>query len=209
MMLAVAACSKKDDKKLARTYFRTAFLELADDRKGSGRLQAALQNINRAIDQSEQPEYYALKATVLHYLGHATESMKVFSNALALPMDQGLKAQIMNNYACVLAESGETARAKKIWQDLAASSWYATPEVAWVNQGKLCLKDGDPVRAKEAFKTAAMLAPNYLDAHFYCAVAAQAAGQLSVAKESLQTVFKLEPDHEQALAFAEQFALLS
>ena len=208
VLIILAACGKKNDKKLARTYFRTAFLELADDRKGSGRLQAALQNINRAIDQSEQPEYYALKATILHYLGHASESMSVFNAALALPMDRGLKAQIMNNYACVLAEAGEIARAKKIWQDLAASSWYATPEVAWVNQGKLCLNDGDPMRAKEAFKTAAMLAPQYVDAHFYYAVAAQAAGQLSAAKEALQAVFKLEPDHEQALVFADRFALL-
>ncbi len=208
-LILFVACGKKNDKQLAKTYFKSAFLELADDRKGSARLQVALQHINRALEQSPQPEYYALKATILFYLGHAVESMAVFNAALAKPMDQGLRAQIMNNHACVLADAGDVERAQKVWQDLAASSWYATPEVAWVNLGKLHLKQQNPIAAKEAFKTAAVLAPNYLDAHFYCAVAAQAAGQVAIAKEALQMVLQLEPEHEQALAFAERFALLS
>ena len=200
-------CGKKNNTKLAKTYFKTAFMELAEDRKGNARLQAALQQINLAIEQSAQPEYLALKATILQYQGHTRESISFFNKALALPMEPGLKAQIMNNFACVLAQSGEPVKAKTIWQDLAASTWYPTPEVAWVNLGKMHLEDNDPVRAKEAFKTAATLAPQYVDAHFYMAVAAQAAGQKAAAVEGLEAVLKLEPEHKQALAFAEKFDL--
>ncbi len=207
-VFCLSGCSKKDDKQLAKTYFKTAFLELADDRKGNARFQAALQQINSAIAQSRQPEYVAFKATILHYLGHQSQSLDFFSQALALPMDPALKAQIMNNYACVLAQGKEYPRAKVIWQDLAASSWYATPEVAWVNLGKLYLQDNEPVRAKEAFKTAATLAPSYIDAHFYMAVAAHAAGQKTMAIDALESVLKLEPEHEQARAFADKYALL-
>ncbi len=201
-------CGKKNNQKLAKTYFKTAFMELADDRKGNARLQSALHNINLAIEQSPQPEYLALKATILQYQGYTRESMAFFDKALALPMEPGLKAQIMNNFACVQAQSGEYARAKEIWQELAASSWYPTPEVAWVNLGKVYLEDNDPIRAKEAFKTATTLAPAYVDAHFYLAVAAQAAGQQSLARAGLEAVFKLEPEHRPAQAFGEKYGLL-
>ena len=201
-------CGKKNNQKLAKTYFKTAFMELADDRKGNARLQSALHQINLARDQLVKPEYLALKATILQYQGHTLESLSFFNKALALPMDPGLKAQIMNNFACVQAQGGDYARAKEIWQELAASSWYPTPEVAWVNLGKMYLEYNDPTRAKEAFKTATVLAPQYVDAHFYLAVAAQAAGEKSLAIAGLDAVFKLEPEHGPAQAFGEKYGLL-
>ena len=197
------ACGKKPDKKLAQTYFKMAFLELADEHKEHARYQSALQLVNQAIAQASKPEYIALKATILLHMGHTAASVAAFDQALALPADEYLKAQIMNNYACVLAQRGDREKAHKIWQELAGSAWYQTPEVAWVNLGKLHLDGKEPGRAKEAFKMAGLLSPNYLDAHFYCAVAAKAAGDKILARNELEMVLKLEPEHEGAMVLSQ------
>lgn len=202
LALSLASCSKQpENTKLAKTEFKTAFLELSAPEPTHATMQSALRHVQLAIDSDPQPQYLALKATILLQMGHVEQSEKVFQEALAAPrIDDGVRAQITNNFACALAQRGQYQRAKDLWQELAGNPWYQTPEVAWVNLGKLHLDQHQPGLAQEAFSTAAMMAPGYLDAHYYAALAAFQAGNRGVARDELGCVLKLEPAHAGALA---------
>jgi Tfp pilus assembly protein PilF len=198
-----SGCGKKKDTNLAQTYFKMAFCDLADSAKTHGAYQAALQHINQALVLEKKPEFLALKGTLLMHLGHLHLSESCFKEALLLPTtEDGLHEQILNNYACLLAQLGKTEDASRIWRDLASSPVYNTPEVAWVNIGKLELSAEHFGKAANAFTTAAMLEPQYVDAHFYCAVAACAAGKNRQADEALKKVLQLEPSHQLARSMA-------
>jgi tetratricopeptide (TPR) repeat protein len=203
LLIIFAGCGKKKDAKLANTYFKLAFNDLADASKTNATYQNALQHINQALTLANKPEYLALKGTILMQLGHLQASHECFKQALTLPIeDNGLREQILNNQACLFALSGNTDQARAVWQELSASPDYTTPEVAWVNIGKLQLSGQHFGSAAEAFKTAALLEPNYVDAHFYAAIAAHAAGHNRQAHEALKTVLLLEPEHQAARALA-------
>lgn len=206
LVLIFSGCGKKNkNNKLAQNYFKMAFYDLADSSKNNASYQLALQHINQALVHEKKAEYLALKGTILMYLGHTSQSEACFKQALLLPInDDGLREQILNNQACLLAQSGKTEEAKHVWQDLAGNPLYNTPEVAWVNIGKLHLSQQHLGSAVEAFKTAALLEPNYVDAHFYTAVAAHAAGKNGQADESLKAVLLLEPSHVAALELADR-----
>jgi len=202
LVTILSACGKKPDAKLAQAYFKMAFYDLGDQGKGSGAYHDALKHINQALALAQRPEFYALKATTLLHLGHLDESAACFNQAFARQGDEELRAQISNNYACLLAQKGQLEQARALWLALTADPAYSTPEVAWVNLGRVYLDQGQAPLAAEAFKTAAMLAPNYLDAHFYCALAARDAGNEALARSQLDAVLSLEPDHLPARALA-------
>ncbi len=201
-ILLLAACAKKQEPQksdqLAQTYFKMAFLELTEDADAPHVCKRALMHIDQALVQCKKPEYYALKATLLFKLSAYSESETCFKKALELESDPAARAEISNNYACLLAQKGEVARAEALWVELKNSSVYQTPEVALVNLGKLHVQQKSFAKAKTAFQDAAYLSPSYLDAHFYLAVVAQQLGDRTLVRQELETVLSLEPEHQGA-----------
>ena len=207
MILFLSGCGKKDEGKKAKSYFNMAYAELMDEAPTHASYQQALQLVRQALDCEKKAEYYALMATLLFNLGDEHEAQKAFDQALALEPNHELRAQIMNNYACLYAQMGNRAEAEKLWRSLTTDSWYPTPEVAWVNLGKLYLDGDQAKKAEQAFATAATLSPSYLDAHFYQAVAAKQAGDVGLAATTLEKVLALEPGHQLAKQLQEQMLL--
>lgn len=197
-----SACGKKKNEKLAQTYYKMSLLEVTDEEKRNTSPQhkytQALLHIEKALEQEERPEYYALKATLLFNLGHHQTSKDVFEKALACRPSPVIRAEILNNYACVLAQMNNIKQAQDIWQELAQDKYYVTPEVAYFNRGKIALTQKNPTLAQKLFTQATNLAPNYVDAHYSRALAFYQLKNYKQAQKTLQTVLLLEPTHHGA-----------
>jgi len=195
-MVYFCSCGKQKPTNLADSYFKLAFTELSegDDREGTYR--RALGFIQKAIDCSPKAEYYALQGSLLFKLNDIEKSKQAYEQALkSAPTGSTIKAEIFNNYACLLAQQGDMAQAKKYLHQLIGDTAYQTPEVAWVNMGKVLAGEKDFNGAMDCFSKAAHLEPNYLDAHWNLALVARELGQNKKAKLALDTILTLEPTH--------------
>lgn len=185
-------CGKKNNAELAGTYFKLAFLELNGDVESIHACKRSLAMIDKALTYQERPEFYAYKATLLFKINKFTESDIFFKKALNLKPEPILKAEIMNNYACLCAQRGDIVKAHDIFTLLASEASYQTPEVAFVNLGKLALKQKDLKAAKELFQRAVNVCPSYTDAHYYLAKIALLCGDTELAAREQSLVKSLE-----------------
>jgi len=195
----ISACGKKKNIQLAQSYYRLSMLELSEDVSSDLGYKKALNHIDKALACDKKPEYLALKATILFKLNQTEESLACFKLSLGdEAIDPLAKPEVLNNYACVLAQQGKCDEACKIWQNLLGDKHYLTPEVALVNLGKVYVQTGDYNKAKDVFTRAITLEPGYLDAHYYRALAAYQTKDYLVAKNETKTVLFLEPTHQGA-----------
>lgn len=194
----INSCGKKKNTKLAQTYFKLSMLELSSPSPAEQNYRQALLNIEKAIECEQKPEYLALKATLLFNLAYYKESQQTFKQALAISKDPYVKADILNNFACLLVQSNKKDDALKIWHNLQQDKDYLTPEVAFVNEGKYWFDNNQYKKSQECFIKAINIAPQYVDAHYYLAVCAHKSNDLSLAKNELGTVLYLEPEHSPA-----------
>ena len=84
VILVFAGCEKQKNTQLASTYFKMAFLELAEQPDQLGAMKRALTYCDQALQQEKKPEFYALKATLLFKLGDYATSRQAYQQALAL-----------------------------------------------------------------------------------------------------------------------------
>lgn len=200
LLLAVlVSCGKRHtNEKLADSYYKLAMLELVGQNEqvsADVSLRKALSHVDKALEQQQKPEYLAFKATILLKLNHEDESSVYFQKALDAQPVPSIRAEILNNYACLLAQSGHEDKAFVLWQSLEHDSYYLTPEVACFNQGKAYALKGDYNHAKDCFLKSITFAPSYLDAQYCLALAAYEVQDLALAKNSVKTLLFLEPAH--------------
>ena len=204
----LGACGgKQKNARLGQNYYKLAMLELTDEARGEQSYKKALRYIDQALAQDKKPDYLALKATLLFKLGQEEESCVCFKKALAVGDDLGLRAEILNNYACLCAHMNKLDEASKIWQSLEYNKDYLTPEVACINQGKVAIGLKQYEQAKTHFLRAIAIDPAYLDAHYYVALTAHVMCNQALAQQSIRTVLFLEPKHQGALELARQLGI--
>lgn len=198
-MVLFGSCAKRHaNEKLAVSYYKLAMLELtSQSEQGSSEVsfRKALDNIDKALEQYQKSEYLAFKATILLKLKHEEESGIYFQKALDAQPVPAVRAEILNNYACLLAQNGHEDKAFSLWKSLENDSHYLTPEVACFNQGKAYTLKGDYNHAKDCFLKSVTFAPSYLDAQYYLALTAYEIQDLALAKNSVKTLLFLEPAH--------------
>lgn len=196
----ILPCCTKQKKpkniKLAHNHFKAAITELSDEQVTTYHYKKALASIEQAITIHKKPEYLALQATLLFTLGQEEQSLQAYEQALACCTQPSLKGEILNNYACLLAETNRKDQAIGIWQELETDPHYLTPEVALVNRGKISLKDNDYQAAEKCFQKSVNISPSYLDAHFYLALAAQLNHHEPLAKQEIKTLEYLNVPQE-------------
>jgi len=187
------------NSKLAQNYYDFALLELdgggVDDAHA---YKKSLDYLDQAIRQNKKAEYLALQGSLLFKLKRVRQAKKCFEQALATDASPKVKADIENNYACVLAEVEQESRAMRIWDKLQKSKDYLSVEVAFLNQSKLLLKQGKYKESKEKLIQAINIEPNYLDAHYYLALLSWRLNDHKLSKKEAEHVLLLEPSHEGA-----------
>lgn len=193
--LFFSGCGKKQDKRaLAHNYYMLSTIDLEED-QGAHVYKKALAHIDLALEQAKNAQYLARKATILFLLNRQEESLACFNALLTSSLSPQLKAEIINNYACVLAKAGETQRALQLFEELEQSTDYLTPEVVLVNQGKIHFQQGNIEKAKEMLSRAARIAHDYVDAHYYLASICYMTKDYEQARQEAQTVVFLAPEH--------------
>ena len=196
VVIVFSSCARKKNKQLAHNYYKLAMLELTEDQRTDVSAKKALEQLDKALKLVQDSRSLALKATLLFQLNYIEESRSFFERALTLSSsDSRLHAEVMNNYACVLAECNEPEKALSVWRQLEIDKNYLTPEVCMVNQAKLFVKQGDAQMAKTILQRAVKIAPQYVDAHYYLALLALKTNDRLLAQEELNMLTFLEPSH--------------
>lgn len=204
--LILCSCAKdsadQKNKKLAQNYYKLCMLEFSDKTQGGvlseESYKKALQYIQQAIDSYACSEYLAVKATLLFRLNDVKSSCKAFEEALNLDCEPQIKACILNNYACLLAQMGKIDKALDIFKGLETNNAYLTPQAALFNRGKIMFDQADYNAAVQEFLKAIQKAPDFLDARYYLAMSAFRMNDLTLAKNEIKTILFLEPGHEGA-----------
>lgn len=193
-------CGGKKRPDLAANYYKLSLLELEERENTTQAAKKALCYLDEAIKLSDKEEYLALKATILFRLQKLEEACLFFQKAINSNLNPKLKSEVLNNYACLLAQLGNEELAFSVWKNLEQSKDYLTPEVALFNQSKLFLARSDYLSAKEKLLKAIKLSPNYLDAHFYlAAIASYFLKDKGLATRELEAVLLLDPGHSGAV----------
>lgn len=191
LLLFVLGCGKKSGikkQKLAVDYYKMSLFESVSYRR-------ALQHINKALAVEVRPRYLAHKATLLFLLGVHDESQKCFKQALGLAKSPAIRSEILNNYACLLANGGNKREALRLFVQLEHDKNYLTPEVALVNQAKLYCDEGDWHRARGKLAQATRVAPEYVDAFYYLGLVCYAIAEYDASLEAIERTLELESGH--------------
>lgn len=196
ILVLIPGCKqqKKRSKPLATNFFEQSSLEAEEQH-----FKQALQLVNKSIAVQPTPQALAHKATLLYQLNDFTGSLALFEKTINQKnTPDALRADIKNNYACVLNQLGQKDKARQLWEELTTDTHYLTPEVAYFNLGLLALVQADVKKAEEHLMQATEAAPDYVDAFFYLAVTQIRLGKLQQAQEYLKTILSFAPEHAAA-----------
>lgn len=204
MVLIICSCAKNSheqkNKQLAQNYYKLCMLEFSDKTSEAALpedvYKKALQHIDQAINYSCSAEYLAVKATLLFRLNDIDAACKTFERALNLDPEPNVKANILNNYACLLGQIGKSDKALRLFKEIESDNAYFTPQAAIFNQGLILFNMRDYKAAAQTFLRAIQKAPDFIDARYYLALSAFKNNDFVTAKNEVKTILFLEPEHE-------------
>ena len=192
LLLFLNSCTHQKQQ-LANNYYKQSLLELEDRN-----IKDALQLINQAVILNPIPQYLAFKANILYQLNAFQESLTLLEKIIKQKnISPHFKADLMNNYACLLNKSHQGAKAREIWLKLTKNVDYIAPEVAFYNLGLQCLNE-NLEQARQYFMRAIQITPTYVDAIFFLCVVEAHLGHRDKAKKYLNKLLQITPEHRAA-----------
>ncbi len=165
-------------------------LELANAYFADGKLQIALQEVERVLElEPRRADALGLRGLVQQQLGEPAAAIASLQQALRYaPNDPGL----LNNTGWVLCENGQAARSLEYFERALAQRQYASPAKAAMNAGLCSAKLGERARAAGYFRRALQAEPGLVAAHAKLAGFAVEAGDLLGARAHLLPVITSE-----------------
>lgn len=155
--------SKRDEaREAARIH-----TELGQQYLASGDLQTALEKLDKALkfDPGYAPAHTVI-AVVYERIGRPADAEAHYRKAVALQPDKG---DFNNNLGAFLCKAGKTDEGEKYLARAVADPFYATPDVAWTNDGICRLRAGDTAGAQASLRKAIALNPQNAEALFQLA----------------------------------------
>lgn len=207
-LLFFCACSKKPHiKQDAEFWYKKSLQELRLEQEGEVAWRKALGSVDQAIAfDNKRERYWVLRGSLLLKLGMPSMSVDAFEQALKISVVPALRAEVLNNYACALAELGQEEKAFKYWQEALAVPSYQTPEVVYCNQGQYWLHKTEYEKALSSFARAIEVGGEYSDAYFFRALALYHLGRYSQSQDVLITLLTFDRDYQPALALKRELA---
>ncbi len=208
-LLFLCACTKKPQaKKDAEFWYKKSLQELRLEQSGEVAWRKALGSVDQALAiDSKRERYWVLKGSLLLKLGMPALSVEAFEQALRCSTVPALRAEVLNNYACALAELGQEAKAFALWQDALAIPSYQTPEAVYCNQGQYWLYKKEYEKALTLFARAIEVGGEYSDAYFFRALTLYKLARYTQAHDVLVTLITFDPDYQPALELKRQLAV--
>ena len=208
VLLFFSACGKKKQKVSADFLHKQSLQVLQHEQAGEVAWRNALGLLEQAlVVDPKKPECWALKGSLLLLLGMPQLSIDAFDRSLQHATMPAKRAEILNNYACTLAELGREQEAFAKWGEALAIPSYLTPEVVYCNQGQYWLRKNNFDNALAAFDRAVNLAAEYSDAHFYRAVALFHLKKYGQAHDAVVTLLAFDPQYQPAQALKSELAV--
>ncbi|MBM3887142.1 hypothetical protein FJ364_04385 [Candidatus Dependentiae bacterium] len=202
-------CGKKQAPADAEFFYKQGLLALQVEENNDICWRKALGMVDQAIKlDKKRSDFWALKGSLLLLLDMPQLSIDAFDKALALASIPAKRAEILNNYACSLAQIGLEEQAFIKWREALATPSYPTPEVVYCNQGQYWLRKNNFEAALNAFDRAIQLAAVYSDAHFYRAVSLFYLKRYSQAYDATVTLLTFDSDYKPALALKKELKAL-
>lgn len=199
--LFLSSCGKKEPVRDAEFWYKKSLQELCLSQPGEIAWRTALGSVDKALVLDKTRErYWVLKGTLLLKLGMPQMSKNAFEQALHYVAVPSLRAEVLNNYACALAELGDELKAFALWQEALATPTYQTPEIVYCNQGQYWLIKQQYDKAIIAFDRAIQISGEYSDAYFYRALSHYHLKEYSHANDVITTLLSFDPNYQPALA---------
>lgn len=159
----LAACSHNSDfKKASPAVTAATNMQLAIEYLRLGQMAQSRDAIERAL--SENPDNRDIQMTagiVYERVNEMHKAEHAYETAYRLGKDD---PNVQNNYAGFLCRTGKAAAGEKLFDEVAHSPLYPTPEVALVNAGVCMRSTGDMVDAEKHFNQALTIHPNMPEA---------------------------------------------
>jgi type IV pilus assembly protein PilF len=161
--LCLAACSHNSGfKKAPPEVTANTEMQLAIEYMRLGQLANARDNIERAlIGNPASPDVQMTAGLVYERLNEKSKAERAYATGYRLGKSN---PNIANTYAGYLCRTGKAAAGEKLFDEVARSPLYQTPEVALVNAGVCVRGTGDLVDAERYFNRALAVHPNLPEA---------------------------------------------
>jgi type IV pilus assembly protein PilF len=177
---------KKDPPRAA-----IANMQLALEYMKLGQMANARDCIERALAQdSSNPDVQATAGLVYERLNNPAKAERAYQAATRLGKDD---PRIENSYAGFLCRTGKTAAGEKLFNEVARSPLYQTPEVALVNAGVCVRGAGNLVDADRYFTHALAIRPNMPEALLQSGNVAFDRGDSAQARDIVQRYLAVNP----------------
>jgi type IV pilus assembly protein PilF len=161
--LSLAACSHNSGFKKASPEVTAATnMQLAIEYMKLGKLAEARDFIERALSENPgNPNVQMTAGLVYERLNEPSKAERAYTAGYRLGKGE---PNISNTYAGYLCRTGKAVAGEKLFDQVARSPLYQTPEVALVNAGVCVRGTGDLVDAERYFNRALAVHPNLPEA---------------------------------------------
>ncbi|HKE49060.1 MAG TPA: type IV pilus biogenesis/stability protein PilW [Rhodanobacteraceae bacterium] len=192
LALVLAACTstgnntniKKESAASEKAEAARVHTELGQKYMQQGKLQVALENLNKAL--SYDPDYadaHTVIGVLYEQIGDLKQAEEHYRRAAQIKSKGGNE---LNNYGAFLCKVGRYDEANEYFQRALADPFYNTPAVALTNQGRCLLKGGKADAAETALRTALDRSPDNPDALFLMASTLYEKGDFFKARAFMQ-----------------------
>ena len=190
--LSLVACSHNSGfKKAPPEVTASTDMQLAMEYMQLGQLANARDNIERAlILNPASPDVQMTAGLVYERLNEKSKAEHAYATGYRLGKGN---PNIGNIYAGYLCRTGKTAAGEKLFDEVARSPLYQTPEVALVNAGVCVRGTGDLVDAERYFNRALAVHPNLPEAMLQLGDIAFDRGDASQARDTVLRYLAVNP----------------
>jgi type IV pilus assembly protein PilF len=174
-----------------------ANMQLAIEYMRLGQLANARDCIERALSEnSSNPDVQSTAGLVYERLNEMGKAEHYYEAATHLSKND---PRIANSYAGFLCRTGKAAAGEKMFNEVARSPLYPTPEVAWVNAGVCMRGAGNLVDADRYFSRALAIHPNMPEGLLQSGNVAFDRGDAAQAREIVQRYLAVNPPTPEVL----------
>jgi type IV pilus assembly protein PilF len=192
LVLALAACQtsgggtnlKKDSAESERIEAARVHTELGQKYMQQGKLEIALDNLNKALAyDNDYADAHTVIAVLYERIGDQKQAEEHYRRAAQIKSKGGNE---LNNYGTFLCKVGRDDEAAGYFDRAVADPFYKTPDVALTNAGTCLLKGGRKDQAEAALRKALELSPNNPEALFQLAAVLYEKGEYFKARAFMQ-----------------------
>ena len=192
LTLALAACMssgnnsniKKESAENERVEAARVHTELGQKYMQQGKLEIALDNLNKALSyDSNYADAHTVIAVLYERIGDVKQAEEHYRRAAQIKSKGGNE---LNNYGAFLCKIGRYDEAAGYFERAMADPFYKTPDVALTNAGTCLLKAGKKDEAENVLRTALDRSPNNGEALFQMASVLYEKGDFFKARAFMQ-----------------------